>query len=328
MQRNLFSTFFALQSGAAVLVFMLLIFLMATAFFLKQSNPVGARNQADMVTASAMAQAKEALLGRAATNGNLPGSLTCPDITNDGVADGNFGNCTALVGRLPWKTLDLPELLDGNGERLWYAIAFKLRDHVSSPPINPQQTLQMTLDGTPNVASIIFSPGTPLAGQTGRPSSNVADYLDGSNSDGDSNYVSGLPSSTFNDKVLTITRDQLFETVNQRVLAEIRGPDDHPPTLPTNGLRQFCTANGFFPWADNNADGIGDVGTISGSLPYNELELHALPLPSNPPYSWLSINGWLPLVTYQRLAPNLARIGIVGSTNTMDVIPCPSSPCP
>jgi hypothetical protein len=309
---------------------MLLIFIASATLFLKQSNATSALNHADQVTANALAQAKEALLGRAATNGNLPGSLSCPDTDiddGDGVANGNFGNCTALVGRLPWKTLDLSDLRDGNGERLWYAIAFKLRDHVSSPPINPLQALPLTLDGAPNIAAIIFSPGAPLANQHGRPSNNVADYLDGSNSDGDTNYVSGLPSATFNDKVLAITRDELFKTVNQRILAEIRGPDDSAPAAPSYGLRSYHASYGFFPWADVNGDGFGDAGTTTGGLPFNEVELHALPTPL-PPYNWLSPNGWLPLLTYQRLSPNLARIGISGSSNTMNVIPCPSSPCP
>jgi len=333
MRRNASSAFFVYQHGAALLIFMLFIFLAATTWILGQSSGTNARNQRDKVSAYVMAQAKEALIGRAATDLNRPGSLPCPNINGDGFAPPFAGTqCPSYIGRFPWKTLGLPEPLDGNGDGLWYALAPGSRDNLAAQPINPQKPLELTLDGTPNIAAIIFSPGSPLVNQNGRPSNAVADYLDGSNNDGDNAYVSGPPSATFNDKTLAITRDDIFRTVNQRVLAEIRGPDDNLAGPPTYGLRNYHAANGIFPWSDSGSDGFGDVGTIIGNLPYNELELHASPTPpippDNPPYSWLSPNGWLPLITYQRLSSSLARIGIVGSNNSLDVIPCPGSPCP
>lgn len=307
-----------------MLIFMLFIFLGATTWILGRSGGTNARNQQDQSTANAMAQAREALVGRAATDANRPGSLTCPDISNDGVADGVAGNCTSFVGRFPWKTLDLPELLDGNGERLWYALSPGLRDNPAAEPINSQKALELTLDGTANIAAIIFSPGPPLANQNARPSNTVADYLDGSNNDGDTTYISGPQSATFNDKTLAIAREDIFRTVNQRVLAEIRGIDDNAPGSPTYGLRRYHADFGSFPWADSGNDGIADVGTSSGNLPYNDMELNALP--PLPPYTWLNPNGWLPLITYQRLSASSARITI--GTSKMDVIPCPNSPCP
>lgn len=314
---NNLSTFPERQRGAALLVLMLITFLATTSWILAQSNATSARAQFDKTTASALAQAKEALIGRAAMDENRPGSLTCPDVDDNGVADGDFGDCDSLVGRLPWKTLDVPELFDGNGERLWYALSFKLRDHNDSSPINPQQALQLTLDGTPDIAAIVFSPGPPQSSQSGRPSNTITDYLEGSNSDGDDAYVSGPMSPNFNDKVLAIVSDELFRTVNQRVLAEIRGPDDAAPATPPDGLRGYHTANGFFPWADSGNDGNGDVGTTAGSLPFNELVL---------PLGWLNLNGWLPLITYERMGANSARISI--GSSQMNIAPCPSSPCP
>jgi len=304
---------------------MLIIFLATTAWALAQSGVTGARNNSDKTTAAALAQAKEALIGRAATDANRPGSLPCPNINGDGTAPLMIGNqCSSYIGRLPWKTLDLPELLDGNGDSLWYALSPGLRDSSTAQPINPQKSLELTLDGTPNIAAIIFSPGPPLANQNGRPGNAVADYLDGSNQDGDYAYVSGPSSSSFNDKALAITRDDIFRTVNQRALAEIRGPDNNAPGAPTYGLRRYYADNTTFPWADSGNDGYGDVGTNAGNLPYNDLMLNATP--PLPPYSWLSPNGWLPLITYQRLGPSSARISI--GSSQMSVIPCPSSPCP
>lgn len=330
MRQEFFLACLGRQRGVALLALMLLVFLAGASWMLAQSGSIEGRNQIDKTTASAMAQAKEALIGRSATDGNRPGSLPCPDLNNDGVAELFAGvNCPAYVGRLPWKTLDLPELLDGNGDRLWYALSSGLRDNAAAQPINAATVLQITLDGSPpNIAAIIFSSGLPLASQTGRPSNAVADYLDGSNNDGDNAYVSGPTSPTFNDKALLITREDLFRTVNQRVLAEIRGPDDNTPSAPSYGLRRYHADNATFPWADSGSDGYGDAGTTSGNLPYNDLKLPTLPPPppSLPPYTWLNPNGWLPLVTYQRLSASSARIAI--GSSLLDIVPCPSSPCP
>lgn len=303
---------------------MLFTFFVATSWILGQGGAIGARNQLDKATATAMAQAKEALIGRAATDNNRPGSLPCPDINNDGGVPLLVGNhCPSYIGRLPWKYLRVGDLRDSAGERLWYALAPALRDDNSAQPINPQKPLELTLDGRQNVAAIVFSPGAPAANQSGRSSNAAADYLDGANNGNpNSAYVSGPHSPTFNDKALAITRDDIFHAVNQRVLAEIRGPDDNAAGAPTYGLRRYWAANSSFPWADSGSDGVGDVGATSGNLPYNELMINPASL------TWLGDNGWLPLITYQRLSPSLARLGIIGSSQTMDVIPCPASPCP
>lgn len=303
---------------------MLFIFLAATSWVLGRGEAIGARNQLDKATAAAMAQAKEALIGRAATDQNRPGSLPCPDTNNDGGVPLLVGNhCPSYIGRLPWKYLRVGDLRDSAGERLWYALTPALRDDNSAQPINPQRPLELTLDGRPNIAAIIFAPGAPAANQSGRSSNAAADYLDEANhAYPNSAYISGPPSPTFNDKALAITRDDIFRTVSQRVLAEIRGPDDNAAGPPTYGLRRYWAAYSTFPWADSGSDGVGDVGTTSGKLPYNELMINPVSV------VWLSANGWLPLITYQRLSPNLARLGIIGSNQTIDVIPCPASPCP
>ena len=308
------------QHGAALLVLMLVIFLAATAFYLRQVSGSNARRQIDSVTARAMAQAKEALIGRAAADINRPGSLPCPDIDDDGVAEllpGN--NCPSYVGRLPWKTLDIPEALDGNGERLWYALSPGLRDSSTAQPINPGKPLELTLDGLANVAAIVFSPGMPLAGQSGHPGNSPADYLDGSNADGDTRYVSTSAAAQFNDRALAITRDDVFRVVNRRVLAVIRGPQDH-----SYGLRNYYATSGQFPHADSTGDGIGDSGD-SGHLPYSDLTL------APDQEAWLSNNAWLPLVSYKRNTSGTVSISLAVSSNestTLEVKPCQTTPCP
>lgn len=205
------------QRGAALLVFMLVFFMASMSWMLSQANSSRLRNEANKTTSAALAQAKEALIGRAAADDNRPGSLPCPDIDDDGKADGNFGYCSAAIGRLPWRTLDLPDLRDSEGNRLWYTLADELRDNSATAAINPTSPLSLALDGTANIAAIVFSAGPPLAGQNGRPSNDIGDYLDGANKAGGP-YVSGPVSATFNDKTISISRDQLFSIVNRRIL--------------------------------------------------------------------------------------------------------------
>ncbi|OOO01050.1 MAG: hypothetical protein USCGTAYLOR_02748 [Chromatiales bacterium USCg_Taylor] len=144
------------QSGAALIAF-LLVFVTAASFaLLKGLNEVATKQHRDVQTVRALAEAKAALIGYAAganiiptglcgSNCRRPGDLPCPDRDDDGLAgsgtsvplppplcgdaSGSTGGCLGLpgncwrLGRLPWKTLGLPDLRDGNGERLWYAVS-------------------------------------------------------------------------------------------------------------------------------------------------------------------------------------------------------------
>src|SRR5690348_14815456 len=87
----------------------------------------------DRVTERALAQAREALIAYAAERpidaAVGPGYLPCPDADDDGWAESTCGSLSGhlgqaeRLGRLPWKTLGLPDLRDGSGERLWYAVS-------------------------------------------------------------------------------------------------------------------------------------------------------------------------------------------------------------
>ena len=93
--------------------------------------------QRDRVSDRALAQAREALLAYAADrpiNAAVgPGYLPCPDLDDDGWAEATCGSQNGdsgqadRLGRLPWKTLGVPDLRDGYGERLWYAVSSKYK---------------------------------------------------------------------------------------------------------------------------------------------------------------------------------------------------------
>lgn len=250
--------------GAALLLFLLVIVIGFASFLLSSFSTHSSEAQRQRKTMEALAQAKEALIGRAASDANRPGSLPCPDVENDdGVTELFNGiECKAYIGRFPWKTLGLPELHDGHGEKLWYALSRGIRDNDDAHPINPNKNLELTLDGQPNIAAIIFSPGPQLAAQNARPSNNIADYLDEINHDGLNIYISGPRSETFNDQALAVTRDDIFRVVNRRILGEVRDlllksdpplPSDFsvlsPPPGDANALStlKMLTYNGWIP---------------------------------------------------------------------------------
>ena len=113
-----------------VVVFLVAIFVALAAL---GGGAFGPDARRDRVTERALAQAHEALLAYAAERPIDavvgPGYLPCPDTDDDGWAESTCGSMSghlgqaARLGRLPWKTLGLPDLRDGWGERLWYAVS-------------------------------------------------------------------------------------------------------------------------------------------------------------------------------------------------------------
>ncbi len=222
------------QSGIALIMFLVALILAGSYAFYRSNNIGTGRMQQDAKLAATLARAKEALIARAVTDANRPGSLPCPDlITNniglanvpgDGKADMfTMTQCPSYVGWLPWVTLDLPELTDDTGTRLWYALTPELRDDDSAQPINSDRVLSLRLDGTADsVAALVIAARAPLGSQA-RPSNNSADYLDGENGNGnDGIFISGPPSATFNDMVVAITRQELMAAVEKRVAGEVK----------------------------------------------------------------------------------------------------------
>src|SRR5665647_2016844 len=112
------------QHGAALLVMLVILVIGAAAVLITSLSTTALKNARQKTTSDALAQAKDALIGYAVSDTNRPGELPCPDFDNDGMitlADYSGSNCKSLIGRLPWKTLGLPDLRDGSGEHLWYA---------------------------------------------------------------------------------------------------------------------------------------------------------------------------------------------------------------
>jgi hypothetical protein len=202
-----------------------------------------------------LAQAKDALIGNAASDINLadhhyPGSLPCPDTDDDGAADAGGGSeCPQYIGRLPWKTLGLPDLRDASGERLWYTLSRNVRRYAAVRPLNSDTQGTLNVAGSfaaGNQIAIVFAPGRAISGQS-RSTAQTApcpswtpvntsvaeslcakNYLEGTNDNPSPGaapnvaYQSSDAGIDFNDQLITISHDQLFATVEKRVAREIK----------------------------------------------------------------------------------------------------------
>ncbi len=167
------------QRGQAMMLMLVGLFGLATALLVyAMTDTTSLALRRDRDTAATMAEVKRALIGwsvQRTPSGSLPnarpGEFPCPDMNNDGLED---GTCVAgAIGRVPWKSLGIPEPKDADGETLWYAIAGPFRIwNVNSDPIHSDTKGNITVyqDSTASVITseaiaVLFAPGTALGVQ-------------------------------------------------------------------------------------------------------------------------------------------------------------------
>ena len=282
------------QRGALLILLVIALGVLAVTLFVGMLSSSEIQIERDKKTAAALAEAKAALIGRAVRDDNRPGSLPCPDTNNDGSADLLSGpNCPSYIGRLPWRTLGLPDLRDGYGERLWYALSSNLRDDASAQPINSDTLGQLTISGlspTNSVIAIVFAAGPSLSGQIrdAAHANDPASYLEGNNALGGSNtnFTTANVSSTFNDRLLPITNDNLFPVVEKRIANIIMGTGTGSTS--TTGLRKYYLNNSTYP---------------SSPLNYSALQYSNDPTTQTNTLNMLTNNGWDTLVVYSPTSP-------------------------
>ncbi len=284
-----------------------------------QSNSVNSEQD----NASVLAAAKEALIGRSIQEDHRPGSLPCPDTDNDGEAEMFYGNeCPSYVGRLPWKTLGLPDPRDVHGERLWYALSRNFRDDDSAQPINSDTkgTLKVfaadgVTDLTPpgsEAVALIFAPGAALGTQirdavaascvaTGKSiSRNLCpdNYLDSTNGFNNATgpFIEGTESGTFNDQMLIIRAKDIMPLVEKRVAKDL-----------LKSLANYRYEYGYYPYpakhdACSASQCDSDDTACRGRIPRNAAVAgtEALPLPD-----WFIPNQWYREIYYSVGADSL-----------------------
>ena len=253
--------------------------------------------------AKVLNQAKQALIGYVAAQAaqageNNPGSLPCPENLGDfdsttgrqGRAGINCGLSSAQkVGRFPWRALGTDQLVDADGESLWYVVSRNWGVDVGAgTTINSATSGLLTLDGVPAIA-LIIAPGAAfaVAAATGcgawnqvRPRTGTPDwrnYLECENatSPADAVFVSKGPGGSFNDQVLAVTAAEVLGGIEAAIAARIER-EIVPP------LRDVYAASSWglsgrermFPFAA----AFGDPATVSyhgappqtqGLLPFN-----------------------------------------------------------
>jgi type II secretory pathway pseudopilin PulG len=331
------------QQGAALMILVVILIVGVAALFIGELKSSSLQIARDKITADALAQAKDALLGYAVSDPNRPGELPCPDIDNDGMvtmADYSGSNCQSLIGRLPWKTLKLPDLRDGSGEHLWYAITDAFHAN-GSAIINSNTKGALLVYGPDGVTlqtqanysavAVIFSPGSPVGSQTRNTvtqQNNVANYLDSANGTNNAigltytppRFIAGAKSDTFNDQLLYITTQNLIPLVEQRVAGVIKKAlDDYYAATPSPH---------YYPWADIiggapdynandnvNRGWIPQVASTSGPGPSTNNWV------AGSPPQWFFDNQWYTLIYYS-VAPlyavthNSGTLTVDGITGT------------
>jgi len=323
------SSFRCVQRGQALLFTMLLVGVGIGIFAFNIVRSVSLEQEQDARTLLVLTQARDALIGRSASDSSRPGSLPCPDTDDDGSAELFAGNdCPSYVGRLPWRTLGLPDLRDSSGERLWYALSSNFRDHTSAQPINSDTKGNITVYAnststtlTSEAVAVIFAAGAPLAqnrdatlalcpttGTTIARNQCAANYLDSTgginNATPNANpipvpsFISAQRSASFNDRVLVITTGDLIPVVEQRVARELL------TILQSYKANSGCNC---YPWPDLST-GFSDFGLNRGRIPgYDDAGTtsppYALPVdwgvggaPNLP--SWFIPNGWRRIIYY------------------------------
>lgn len=301
------------QRGALLILLVIALGVLAVTLFVGMLSSSGIQIDRDKKTAAALAEAKAALIGRAVRDDNRPGSLPCPDTNNDdGSADLFTGTqCPSYIGRLPWRTLGLPDLRDGYGERLWYALSNNLRDDASAQPINSNTSLTIQVYASDKVtpltsagneaAAVIFSAGPVLNGQTRDiANENIAtNYLDqtGTSPSDFNNTIATGPfiqgpvkdsagNIVVNDKLLIITRRDLFSVVEKRIANIIMGTGTDSTS--TTGLRKYYWDNSAYP---------------STPLNYGSLQYSNDPTTQANTLAMLTNNEWDTLVVYSPTSP-------------------------
>ncbi|MGQ0443389.1 MAG: hypothetical protein ACT4OH_08135 [Methylophilaceae bacterium] len=356
------------QRGLALLVLVFFLTLIITGYAVQTLDSTEIKNERDKKTAAALAEAKLALLGYAssvnlgscssATNCARPGDLPCPDRNNDGVAETGCGNASGStnqafrLGRLPWRTLALPDLRDGDGERLWYAVSSRYKYNTRYRPLNTDTVATITVrnssgaiinNGVTTIGSgavaVLIAPGAAIVRadsisqvRDGANENVAVNYLDVALGEDNQNFTDGNTNgfimgiakdgtgrTILNDKLLTITRNEMNQVMEARALAEVK-----------NHLRSYYSALGgrSYPQPANFNDTgcLGGANIVSPNCPEGTLTHGRIPANPSTPWdatsilrgqadsNWFQLNAWREVIYYA-----VAPACVTGTTNCSGV---------
>ena len=258
-----FNPFRGTQSGAVLFVMLVILVIGAAALLVSALNSSSVKNARDQTTVDALAKAKEALISYAVIYGDrhsgyASGYLPCPDpngtgsgITKEGSSETCTGTNISTLGRLPWKTLGLQPLLDGNGECLWYAVSGTYQNNPSTGNLmnwdnnglfqilSSSSVILAGQTADSYAVAAIFSPGVVLGGQSQNRSPDgsaplcggnytATNYLDRDTAIGANNatpstvalaisqFFAAGATANINDQIIYITKSDIFNAIKKR----------------------------------------------------------------------------------------------------------------
>lgn len=252
MVRN-FSRFSNDQHGLALVIFIVVLVLAALGFVANGLSSRVAKLERNKTSVAALAKAKEALIAYAVQYSdthpdNVPGYLPCPDT---GSPEGSGASCgsknVSLLRRLPWRELGIEALRDSSGECLWYAVSGSFKRAPQTDLMNWDNNGLIEVladDGTKLLAggmpenravAAVIAPGPAIGGQNRAkvPGASecggnyvAANYLETSKgvnnallstlANAISKLIAATESETFNDKIIFITPEEIFEPIRKR----------------------------------------------------------------------------------------------------------------
>lgn len=228
------------------------------------ASPLQAARNAE--TSRALQQAKSALLAYALSNRDTRpdkdtgikiegyGYLPCPDLESDdhmgtmyGTGAANCGaNNTISIGLLPYRSLGLPELRDGDGNCLWYAVSGTHKISPNTTPLNWDTrgqieildangaTLLASAGSAGGAAAVIFAAGPainnatlqqttgrePLDKPCGTDSTQIAAYLESLGAQMSNGIRKAADGSTIgNDRLAWLGAIELYGALLKRTTA-------------------------------------------------------------------------------------------------------------
>lgn len=210
-------------------------------------------------TATALATARDALMAYAVSvpDSARLGDLPCPATSYaDGQTATSCNTAASRVGYLPWKTLGLPDLRDGSGSPLLYAVSNGFKYNTRTGTLNSDTAGEFTVSGE-NAIAVVFAPGPALRTQDRNAATfDAANFLELENANGDPVFTSAQETDNFNDRLLWITPRAFFPALEMRALRVAQERLNHYVSVTNRYPRSNRYLNDYSCW-DNG-----------GRLPY------------------------------------------------------------
>lgn len=328
------------QRGAALMLMLVIVVMGAAAILVSSLASSALRTKRNEISANVLAQAKDALIGDTVTQSPIAsaGYLRLPDLgfgvgytPAEGSGAPNFtGNLQdyPVIGKLPWKTLGITPLRDGQGECIWYAVSGRFKKTPPTAALNWDTRGQIdVIDKNGNIiannlAALLAAPGTPLEGQSRALSDTVytqcggnydaRNYLDTYNS---TNAISGVVNyfgGSTNNRVASDTGNRQFvmtenDHYNDRFLFIATEDIFHPIIRRSDFSAQISALMN---------DAYFQSVAITGSKGTGSVNCSSLGTPANQAFC----ANWLEMLLFKPTTGSCSRVLIFGGQKTANQV--------